>query len=88
MYRRALTRKLAEIGREVSVRTVLVTTHLDLGLKEFVSERFSPDEIELRVCLVDDSGELKLVLLEDAGNKAWHQSDCGACSIETILRHL
>jgi RecB family endonuclease NucS len=76
LYPHAVTKTLFRQCQTLpSIRSVLISTHLDRNVVELVESLKLKDKIGLFVCIGNSPNELRLVEPSEAGDRVWCQSD-------------
>ena len=89
LYPHALRKALTALGAQPPhIRSLLITTFLDLNVLELSRNLAGQADIEIQVCTATAPNGLTLVAPESAGSQVWDQSTNGSCKLESVLAHL
>ena len=84
LYPHALRKFLKRSECIQRVRTILITTHVDLNVVEIVERLSTIEDIDIKICRADQNGVPCLVSPRLADDQIWDQSLNGKCNLEIV----
>jgi hypothetical protein len=89
LYPHALRKAIKDSGfKPPHIRALLITTFLDLNVKEVARDLADQVEIEFLVCTGATPDTIRLVDPENAGEQCWDQSKRGSSKLDPVLAYL